>query len=148
MTGLTSLEVYNSIFKITEENNKFDFHTDNFEKISFTELKNELEEILGLSNMTPKHLRHDIIGTRIIKALKKLRSEKFCTDGYFILLMGYARSPYRDFESYFGVFVDLDEKSFQLIFITCEIPAGFHSIKNISEVVYTTGDHEGTTQIE
>ena len=46
MTDLTSLEVYNSIFIITEENNKFEFYTDIFDEFSFAELKDEVEEIL------------------------------------------------------------------------------------------------------
>ena len=45
MIGLISLEVYNSIFKITEENNKFELHTDTFDEFSFEELKDELEDI-------------------------------------------------------------------------------------------------------
>ena len=55
MIGLTSLEVYNSIFNITE-NNEFELYTDLFDELSFTELKHELEEILGLSDYSPEHL--------------------------------------------------------------------------------------------
>ena len=33
--GLTSLEVYIFIFKITEENNKFELYTDTFDEFSF-----------------------------------------------------------------------------------------------------------------
>ena len=53
MIGLTSLEVYNSIFNITAENNKVEFYTDTFGEFSFEELKNELEEILSVSDITP-----------------------------------------------------------------------------------------------
>ena len=56
MIGLTSLEVYNSIFNITEENNKFELYSDVFEEFFFTEIKDELEEILNISNITPYHL--------------------------------------------------------------------------------------------
>ena len=45
--GFTSLEVYNSIFNITEENNKFELYTDHFVEISFAELKDELQEIVN-----------------------------------------------------------------------------------------------------
>ena len=34
MLGLISLEVYNSSFDISEENNKFDFYTDTFDEFS------------------------------------------------------------------------------------------------------------------
>ena len=35
MLGLIDLEVYNFIFIITEENNKFELYTDNFDEFSF-----------------------------------------------------------------------------------------------------------------
>ena len=77
MIGLTSLEVYYSIFSITEENNKFELYTDIFddEIFSFTELEGELEEILDISNFSPKHLQDKIIGPRI-KTYQKLSLEK------------------------------------------------------------------------
>ena len=37
MIGLPSLEVDNSIFSITEENNKFEFYKDTFYEFSFIE---------------------------------------------------------------------------------------------------------------
>ena len=91
MLGLTSLDLYNSIFIITEENNKFELYTDNFDKFSFEELKDELEEILNISDITPYHLQHEKIGLLIIQSLRKLRLEKSSTDGYIILLLGYSR---------------------------------------------------------
>ena len=33
-------------------------------------------------------------------------------------------------------------------FITYDLPSGIYSIKDIPEVVYTMGDHEGTVQIK
>ena len=39
MIGLTILEIYNSIFIITEEINKFEHYTDTFDELSFAELK-------------------------------------------------------------------------------------------------------------
>ena len=69
--------------------------------------------------------------------------------------MGYARSPFRDFESYLRILVGLDEDDIQLIleqyssnFVTYEIPHGIYSIKDISDAVYTMGDHDGTLQDE
>ena len=56
MIGLKSLEVYNSLFNITEHNNKFGLYTDTFDKFSFTELKDELEEILKNSDITSNQL--------------------------------------------------------------------------------------------
>ena len=100
MIGLTSLEVYNSIFILTEHNNKFELHTDTFDEFSFLELKDELEEMLNIPNITDEQLQVETIGPRIISTYRKLETEKRQTDGYNILLMGFARSPFRDFESY------------------------------------------------
>ena len=44
MLRLVNLEVYNSIFNITEENNKFELYRDTSDKFGFLELKDELEE--------------------------------------------------------------------------------------------------------
>ena len=52
MVGLLSLEVYNSFFNINTTNNKFQLYTDNFEEFSFEDLKDELEEILKISDIT------------------------------------------------------------------------------------------------
>ena len=52
MLGLTDLEVYNSIFKITKEINNFELYKDTFDEFSFEELKEELEEILNIPNIT------------------------------------------------------------------------------------------------
>ena len=69
--------------------------------------------------------------------------------------MGYARSPFRDFESYLIFLVGIDEGDIQLIlkkynenFNTCELSPGICTIKGIAKVVYTMGDHEGTLRIE
>ena len=115
MVGLSSLEVYNSIFNVAEVNNKFELYTDAFDDFVFEKLKNEIEEVLSISDITPHHLQQEVIGPRFIEAFKKLRSEKSNADGYIILLMGYARSPFRDFESYFRIVVGLDEDDIQLI---------------------------------
>ena len=60
MVGLSLLEVCNSIFYITEEINKFELHTDTFDEFSLAELKDELEEILDISNTTSEHLQDGI----------------------------------------------------------------------------------------
>ena len=46
MIKLINLELYSSLFNITEENNSFEFYTDTFDHFSFAELKDELEEFL------------------------------------------------------------------------------------------------------
>ena len=69
--------------------------------------------------------------------------------------MTYARSAFREFESYLRIVVGLDEDDIQLIskqivsnFINYEILRGYYTIKDNSKAVYTMGDHEGTPRIE
>ena len=121
----------------------------------FTELKYELEEVLDISDITHKHLQDEIIGPRIIPAYKKLETEKGLTDSYYLFLMGYAQSPFRDFERYLRMTIGLDEDDILLIlkqynsdFVTYELSLGIYTTKDFSEVVYTMGDHEGTLQKE
>ena len=109
MMGLIDLEVYNSIFNITKENNKFELYTDTFDEFSYEELKNEVGEILNSPEITDSHLEDETLSPLIIDTYQKLRSDKTSHDGYIILLMGYARSLFRDFESYLRIVVGLEE---------------------------------------
>ena len=154
MLGLIDLEVYNSIFNITKENNKFELYTDTFDEFSFEELKVEVEEILNISNITDDHLEDETLALRIAETYWKLRSDKTSHDGYTILLTGYANSSFRDFESYLRIFVGLEEDDIQFIlkqynekFVTYELDSGNYTIEDLQKAVYFLGDHEGTLQI-
>ena len=154
MIGLTDLEVYNSIFNITEENNKFDIYRDMSDKFGFLELKDEIEEILDKSHITDDHLNDEILGPRIIAEFIKLSTEKENTDGYMMILLAYAKSPFRDFETYLRIVVRLDEEDIQLIlkeynshFITYELPPGIYSIQDILDSIKTFSGHMETIQI-
>ena len=86
MIGITNLEVYNSFFDITEENNNFELYTNIFDEFSSEELDDELEDIPIISDITPSLLQHVLIGVRIIPKYRKLISEKSNTNGYINLL--------------------------------------------------------------
>ena len=65
--------------------------------------------------------------------------------------MYYARSPFRDFESFLRMTGDLDEDYIQLIlkqynskFVTYELDPGIYTIEDNQEAVYPLGDHEGS----
>ena len=155
MIGLVDLEVYNSIFNITEEDNKFEIYRDSSNKFGFLELKDELEEILHIPHITNQHLDDKKIGPRIIDAYIKLSHEKKNSDGYMLLLVGYSRSLFRDFESYLRIVVGLDEKDIQLIlkeynshFITHEITPGIYTIQDISDTIHTFSGHSEIIKIE
>ena len=85
MLGLIDLEVYNSSFNITKENNKFELYTDTFDEFSFLKLKDELEEFLNIPNITDSHLEDETLAPLIIDTHQKLRSYKSSHDGYIIL---------------------------------------------------------------
>ena len=155
MIGLTNLEVYNSIFNITEQNNKFEIYRSSTNKFGFVELKDELEEILNIPHITDYHLEDETIARRIMEEFIKLSTEKMNSDGYMILLLGYTRSLFRDFESYLGIVVGLDEEENQLIlkgynshFITYELTPGIYTIQNISDAIHTFSGHSEIIQIE
>ena len=58
MVGLTILEVYFSIFNITEENSNFELHTYNSDnEFSFVQVKDKVAEVLGLSDITDEEER-------------------------------------------------------------------------------------------
>ena len=133
MIGLPSLEVYYSFSDITEKNNKFEINTDFFEGLSFTELKDDVDEILGLSDIPPEYPQDKLMGPRIFEAYQVLSSEKRQTVAYIMLLMGNARSPFREFEKYLRIVVGLDTDDIQLFlkhyvsnFVTYEKPPAIY----------------------
>ena len=105
---LTPPQVYNSVFKKTHEKNKFKLYTETFDGFPIEGSKGELEEIVNASNISHDYLHDEIIGPRIISAYKKLETGKRQTDGHY-LLMGYARSLFRDFESFLRIVIGPDE---------------------------------------
>ena len=88
MLGLINSEFYKSILNIKEENSTFGLYADFFNEFSIAELKDEPEQILKISNNTPKHLQDKIIGRRIFLEYEILEREKRLTDYilYYIIL--------------------------------------------------------------
>ena len=68
--------------------------------------------MLYFTDITHNHLHQDLVGPRIFTACKKFGSRMSSTGGYPILIMIYARSPFRDSEISLRVFVGLVEKNF------------------------------------
>ena len=131
IVGLTTLSVKTSIFEITDEINNFELYTYSFDEFFFTELKDELEEILDISIISYEDPQDKRIRPRIIKAFIKLKTEKRRTDGYYMFLAFYTRSLFRDFQCYLRIVVGLDDDGIQLIlkqynsnFVTYEISLG------------------------
>ena len=82
--GLIDLEVYNSIFNITKENNKFKLYKFPDEKsggISYIKVRDEIERDLGLSDITATDLQDDIVGPIFIdeyreQVTKRMKDDK------------------------------------------------------------------------
>ena len=68
-------------------NNKVELYTDTFDEFSCTEIKEELEDILDISNITSKRLQNEEIAPVIISTYRKPQTEKRMTDGYYMLLL-------------------------------------------------------------
>ena len=70
MVGLNSLEISSSIFNITEEISKFELYPDTFDEFSFEQLKDEHEEILSISDITPYHLQLEKKDSELFKPIR------------------------------------------------------------------------------
>ena len=116
MLGLTSLEVYISIFNITEENIKVELYTDPLEfEFSYTELEDKVAEVRGLSDISFEHLSHEILGPDVFESYRKLSIEKSETGGYYNLLKKYLQTQIREIEIYLRILIGLYKDHIQLI---------------------------------
>ena len=118
MIGLVDLEVYNSIFNITEENNKFELYKFPDEKaggFSYTKVRDEIQKDLGISDITDVDLQDDIIGPIIIEECREQVTKRLKDDKYMKILARYTRSVFQDFESFLRTEVDLVEDVIKLV---------------------------------
>ena len=146
MIGLTDLEVYNSIFNITEENNKFELYKFPDEKaggVTCTKVRDEFEKDLDISDITAADLQDDIIGPIIIEAYKKQVSKRMKDEQCMNILSIYIRSVFQNFESFLRTQIDLIEDDVKLVldecnssFVTYEIEPGIYSYRDISEALF------------
>ena len=146
MFGLIDLEVYNSIFNITKENNKFKLYKFPDEKsggISYIKVRDEIERDLGVSDITATDLQDDIIGPIIIEEYREQVTKRMKDDKYMKILAIYTSSVFQDFESFLRTQIDLVEDDIKLVldeynssFITYELDPGIYTFKDISEALF------------
>ena len=146
MIGLIDLEVYNSIFNITEENNKFElykFPDDKIGGVTYEKVKGEIERDLDISDITPEDLQDDIIGPIIIEEYKEQVTKRMNDEQYMNVLAIYSSSVFQDFESFLRTEIDLVEDDIKLVldeynsnFITYELAPGIYSYRDIAEAVF------------
>ena len=146
MLGLTDLEVYNSIFNITEENNKFKLYKFPDEKaggVTNEKVREEIERDLDIEDITAEDLQDDIIGPIIIEEYKEQVTKRMNDEQYMNILAIYTRSVFQDFESFLRTQIDLVEDDIKLVldeynstFVTYELEPGIYTFKDISEALY------------
>ena len=117
MVGLVDLEVYNAIFNITEENNKFELYKFPDEKaggITYEKVRDEIEKDLDIEDITAAGLQDEIIAPIIIEEYRKQVTKRMKDDKYMEILEGYSRSVFQDFERCLRTEVDLIEDDIKL----------------------------------
>ena len=145
MIGLTDLELYNSIFNITEENNKFElykFPDDKAGGVTYEKVRDEIERDLDITDITAEDLQDEIIGPIIIEEYKKQVTKRMNDEQYKNILAIYISSVFQDFESFLRTRIDLIEDDIKLVldeynssFFTCELQPGIYTFKDISEAL-------------
>ena len=118
MIVLTDSEVYNSIFNITEENNKFEFFKFPDEKcggVTYEKVRDEIEKVLDISNITATDLQDDLIGPIIVKEYREEVTKRMEDVGYMNILAGYPSSVFQDFELYLRTQIDLVKDDIRLV---------------------------------
>ena len=141
MLSLTGLELYNSIFNITEENNKFKLYKFPDEKsggISYIKVKDEIQNDLDVSDITIIDLEDNIIVPIIIEEHRNQETMRMKADKYVDILGFCIISLFQDFESFLRTEVDLVEDDIKLVldeynssFITYELEPGIYTFKDI-----------------
>ena len=103
MIGLTDLEVYNSIFNITEKNNKFElykFPDENAGGISYEKVRDEIERDLEISDITATDIQEDIIAPIIIEEYKEQVTKRMKGEKNMNILSIFTSSVFQDFENF------------------------------------------------
>ena len=146
MLGLVDLEVYNSTFNITEENNKFKLYKFPDEKsggITYEKVRDEIERDLDIEDITAEDLQDEIIAPIIIKEYNEQVTKRMNDDGYMDILARYTSSVFQDFESFLRTQIDFVEDDINLVleeynsnFITCGLDPGIYTFKDISEALF------------
>ena len=146
MIGLVDLEVYKSIFNLTEENNKFDLYKFPDEKsggISYIKVKNEIEKYLDIEDITAAGLQDDILGPIIVEEYKEQVTKRMKNEQYMNILAIYTSSVFQDSESFPRTQIDLVEDDFKLVldeydssFIIYKSEPGIYSYREISEALF------------
>ena len=146
MIALTSLEVYNSIFNITGENNKFELYKFPDSKnggVLSEKVRNEIERDLYISDNTATQWQDEKIAPFFIEEYREQVTKRMKDDGCRRFLAIYVCSILQDFETFLRTKVDLVEDDIRLVLdenilgvITYQIESGKYTFKDISEALF------------
>ena len=118
MIGLTTLEVHNSVFNITEEIIKFELYKFSDEKaggVSYEKVRDEIGKGLDTSDNTYADLQDDIICPNIIEDYREQVTKRMEDDKYMIVLALYIVSIFQDFKSFLRTEIDLVEDDIRVV---------------------------------
>ena len=135
MLGLIDLEVYNSIFNITEENNKFELYKFPDEKIggiTYEKVSGEIEKDWGIEDITATDLQDDIIAPIIIEEYNEQVTKRMNDGQYMNILAIHTSSVFQDFESFLRTRIDLIEDDIKLVLD--EYNSSFFLLMNYNQV--------------
>ena len=143
---ISRLRLYNSIFKITEENNKFElckFPDEKAGGVTYEKVRGEIEKDLDISDITAADLQDDIIAPNIIEEYKEQVTKRMKDEQYMNILAIYTSSVFQDFKSFLRTPIDLIEDDVKLVldeynssFITYELEPGIYSYQETSEALF------------
>ena len=145
MIGLTDLEVYNSIYNITEQKNILQLYKIPDEiigGITYEKVRDEIEKDLDISNIAAADLQDDLIDPVIFEEYKEQVTKRMKNDQYTNIVAGYVSSVFQDFERYLRTEVDPVEDDIKLvldeyhsIFFLYELQLGIYTFKDIPEAL-------------
>ena len=152
MIGLVDLEVYNSIFDITEENNKSELYKFPDKKaggISYTKVRDEIERDLDISDITAADLQDDLRGPIFIEEYREQVTKRRKDGQYMKILAIYTSSVFQVFESFLRTQIDLVEDDIKLVLdekssssVTYEVDPGIYTYKDLSKALFNILQHE------
>ena len=146
MLGLIDLEVYTSIFNITEENNKLQlyiFPDEEAAGVTYEKVRDEIERDLDFADITAADLQDDIIGPITIEDYREQVTKRMKDDKYMEILAIYTSSVFQDFESFLRTQIDLVEDDIKLVldeynssFISYGLDPGIYTFKDFSKALF------------
>ena len=146
MISLVDLEIYNSIFITTEENNNLEiykFPDSWIGGISYEKVRDDIENNLEISENTASDLQDNLIGPGIIDKYTEQVIKRMEDGAYMNILAGYHSSVFQDSQSFLRTEIDLVEDDNVLVldkdnssFITYELEPGIYNFEDLSKALF------------